>query len=553
MNPQWVFGEAVQEIQATVGSLSEVYPNVSANYLTRESACSGFLKAYKLRISPPQNSKAVVFSLKLIKLNPSSRGLPPPLGFCLLKKFSDTEKSVPVARSRLKIINRRRMLQNGRRRLDRPDQHFRILVRHRALVQRVPADRRGVDSLHLLFVLGKGERRKGIAPAAEPSRSMGRRAVPVRVALPLADQAAIPHIQGDHDPLPALCGNGALPEDLLPYVDVVVDGFKRFDCRKLHPLEDPVGNRPAVDSCVLLHDLHVVQIVGKICPLQIGEFVGDFPLGLLICQIVIEPLHLHAKVPAAGMDDQAVAVVCLVKLDEVVPAAQRADAAKRLLPSDVPDAAQLLQPCLLCKAVRGFTDRKSGRDLCVNQLVQLLQLHVLRSDPCDRHPAADVDPYKPRGGPAVQCHGHPHGAPFSGMHIGHDADLTVFGENAAAQRRDQPLRPAVQRFGKDPCFCVCSFDANQCLFPFCMKQNGKETWMGLFPVFLRVIVNDERFDSLHDAHSFQVGFIEQENLCSVKQSHCAEAFLFLFKYYCISVDSVLVKSRLSSDIICNSF
>lgn len=77
--------------------------------------------------------------------------------------------------------------------------------------------------------------------------------------------------------------------------------------------------------------------------------------------------------------------------------------------------------------------------------------------------------------------------------------------------------------------------------------------MGLFPVFLRVIVNDERFDSLHDAHSFQVGFIEQKNLCSVKQSHCAEAFLFLFKYYCISVDSVLVKIRLSSDIICNSF
>ena len=385
----------------------------------------------------------------------------------------------------LEVVDGAEDLFHIRRRADLVENVLHALVGHGALVQGGLAHRGGVDPRHLLFERRHRKGLPGVRPAHQAARPVGGGEVPVRIALPHAEQAPVPHIDGDEQPLPRFGGDGALPQDPGVGVDVVVDRGKLLHHVELHPLDDHVHHGLPVEHGEALDDPHVVDVLRKQVPGHIGQGLGDAglpgvfqPLDLLgnlllpafrlhpgderldggvvgaverlVPRLLVVAGHLHPQAAAAGVNHQVeVSVVVPVHLDEVVAAAQRADAPFRPEQIHMAGAAQLRQVDLAEIGVRAVPDGEAGGDLLLDQLVQLLEFQPPLPDADGLHAAADVHPHKVRHHLVGDGHGGANGAARPGVDVGHQPDAAARREFLVAQLLHLGDGRAVHHIGKD--------------------------------------------------------------------------------------------------------
>ena len=111
--------------------------------------------------------------------------------------------------------------------------------------------------------------------AHQPARAVRGGAVPVLVALSDANQAAVPHIDGDDQAFASAGGNRALAQNHGVGIDVVMNGGKVFPHRETQAPDDFIHNGLAVEKGEALGQLHIVDIVVKQRPLHIGQLRRD--------------------------------------------------------------------------------------------------------------------------------------------------------------------------------------------------------------------------------------------------------------------------------------
>ena len=127
--------------------------------------------------------------------------------------------------SSLEIIDRADHLHDLHRRRYIGNNALHWLISHGALVQSVLADRGGIDAVHLLGIGLHCEILFCSAPAEQAASAVGCRAVPLRITLADAQQAAVTHIDGDQQLLALLGGDCTLADNIGLVVDVVVEPY----------------------------------------------------------------------------------------------------------------------------------------------------------------------------------------------------------------------------------------------------------------------------------------------------------------------------------------
>ena len=193
------------------------------------------------------------------------------------------------------------------------------LVGLRALIQGRLVDAGRVDALHQGAVLFEAERPPRLSSAHEAPCSVGGGVVPLFVPFASAEERAVPHIERDDEGLPLLGGDGALAQDHLFGIDVVVDGGEAVDHSEGEGLDDCIGDGLAVEVGVALHEAHVREVLFTGGALQGGQRVSC-PLG---GDLLVVGGHLQSDMAAAGVDDQvAFGILVRVDLDEVVAPSQ---------------------------------------------------------------------------------------------------------------------------------------------------------------------------------------------------------------------------------------
>ena len=103
----------------------------------------------------------------------------------------------PLSVRRLEVIEGADDFVNCHGIADVGDDLLHRFVREGSLINGGFVHRRGIDALHSLLVLGQGNALLGLTAAHQPPRAVGRRPVPVGVALTGAEQASVTHIDGD--------------------------------------------------------------------------------------------------------------------------------------------------------------------------------------------------------------------------------------------------------------------------------------------------------------------------------------------------------------------
>ena len=192
--------------------------------------------------------------------------------------------------------------------------------------------------------------------------------VPVRLAAPDGENAAVAHVDRDEDALTLVRCDCSLTENALLGVNVVVYGVERLARHKPRALQENARDDLAVSPREVLTDLDVVQVVLKVAAEKEREVGGNFrrlclkravqilerllqlaapslrliPADELVTRteqfvlavreidgdILIVFSDLLAEVTAARVNDEIVrAVGATVDLDEVIAAAERAEAA----------------------------------------------------------------------------------------------------------------------------------------------------------------------------------------------------------------------------------
>ena len=63
------------------------------------------------------------------------------------------------------------------------------------------------------------------------------------------------------------------------HINVIMDRFKLILCMKLARFQDRLCNDPPVQHGILLHDMHVVNVIVKQSAFAPGHFIGDCHLG----------------------------------------------------------------------------------------------------------------------------------------------------------------------------------------------------------------------------------------------------------------------------------
>ena len=145
-----------------------------------------------------------------------------------------------------------------------------------------------------------------------------------------------------------------------------------------------------------------------------------------------------------------------VHLDEVVAAPQSADALFRPEQVHMAGAAQLLQVDLVQIAVGLGAYVKAGGDLFIDQLIQLLQLHVALPDADGLHAAADVHPHQVGHYFVGDGHGGADGAARPGVYVRHEADAAARGKLLVAKLDHLGDGCLVHYVGEDLCLIVFS-------------------------------------------------------------------------------------------------
>ena len=104
---------------------------------------------------------------------------------------------------------------------------------------------------------------------------MGSGLVPVIVALSDADQASIPHVDGDYQPFTFPCGNSAFPKYHMFCINIIMDGRKLADHMKPHSCHQFVHHGLPVVYRKLLYQLHVMDVLLKQRAFHVGQLSGD--------------------------------------------------------------------------------------------------------------------------------------------------------------------------------------------------------------------------------------------------------------------------------------
>ena len=278
------------------------------------------------------------------------------------------------------------------------------------------------------------------------------------------------------------------------YINIVVDGGERFLGVPLHPLHQLPHHGLPVQLRELLHQLHVVEVVLQQVAGHVGQRLGDVgqdlllgglhllgdltlpSLGLqafderldgllvpavqrLIPSLLVVVGHLQAQVTAAGVDDQvALTVLVHVQLDEVVAAAQGADALAGAIQVHGVGAAELGQVNLVVVGVISVPDGQAGRYLAVDELIQPLQLHPLAGHRHRLHAAADVHPHQVGHHLVPNGQGGADGAAHPGVDVGHDAYLAARCEGLVAEGLNLAAGARFQLIAEDQGGVVGSFD-----------------------------------------------------------------------------------------------
>ena len=115
-------------------------------------------------------------------------------------------------------------------------------------------------------------------------------------------------------------GNGAFAQDHFLRVDVVVDGVEGADCGQAAALQQNLRHELPVLPGKALADLHVVQIVLQVLPVDEAEILGDRGLPVLPLELLEGFLDLGASAGCLVLRDQRVAfgkvfLLALVQVD----------------------------------------------------------------------------------------------------------------------------------------------------------------------------------------------------------------------------------------------
>ena len=156
--------------------------------------------------------------------------------------------------------------------------------------------------------------------------------------------------------------------------------------------------------------------------------------------------------------DVEIPLVVLIHLDEVVSAAQSADAPFRPQQIHMAGTAQLVQVDLIEIAVGLVPDREAGGDPLIDQLVQLLKLQPSLPDAGGLHAAANVHAHQIGHRPVGDGHGSADGTALARVDVGHEPDAAAHREFLIAQLLDLCDGGAIHHVGEDPGLTVFSFD-----------------------------------------------------------------------------------------------
>lgn len=130
-----------------------------------------------------------------------------------------------------------------------------------------------VDPLHFLAELRHGEGLLCCAAAHKTAGAMRSGEVPVLISLASTQQAAIPHVDRDQEPLTALRGHRALAKHHVLRVDIVMDRCELLKHMESHAFYNHVHHRHTIEHRILLGDPHVVDILIEQNALYIGNRV----------------------------------------------------------------------------------------------------------------------------------------------------------------------------------------------------------------------------------------------------------------------------------------
>lgn len=132
-------------------------------------------------------------------------------------------------------------------------------------------------------------------------------------------KAAILVVQLSSIFLAQLCRDSALADDIGLMVDVVMDsleGIEGFQPTAQEIGENPVGNDPAIHDCILLADLHVVQVSRSGIFGQIAEILGNMILLYLCLEVLQSLLQLGGSADSLVLRNHSTALLLFVELSK---------------------------------------------------------------------------------------------------------------------------------------------------------------------------------------------------------------------------------------------
>lgn len=305
----------------------------------------------------------------------------------------------------------------------------------------------------------------GLRAAVKTSRAVWSALVPVVVAEAFADERTISHVEGNQQPLALARRDRALAQYHVVEVDVVVDGREELLLVELQRVQNALLDYLPVERGEALHQRHVLKVCVAVGAGQVRELEGylrllpaaDVRIGLVL--IVLR--DLQAEVAAAGVDDEVeVLLVVAVDLDEVVAAAERAEALLRAARIDLFDAVELVDIDAPVAAVRPLAHVAPVGDVLADERIELRQVQALFAQAHDVHAAADIDADEVRDDVFANRHSRADGAALSRVHVGHYPDLRSRRERLIAERIYLTLRRGLEDVGVDFCGGVGAGELN---------------------------------------------------------------------------------------------
>ena len=326
-------------------------------------------------------------------------------------------------------------------------------VGHGALIEGGLVGGGGVDAGHGLAEGLDGEDAFCLCAARQAAGAVGRGLIPVVIALADTNQTAIAHIDGNQEAFAGPGGDGAFAQNPGLEINIVMDGGEAVFHIQAQAFNQGVDHGVAIELGEALHQAHVVQVVLEVGTGNIGQglrnqvlvfgaevrderldflpapggfelgdggikrltaFLGEVAPGE--CLVILG--DFEPRVATAGVDDEIeVAVIVAVDLDEVVAAAERADAADGAGHRHGLGAPERPQVELLHVRVGRIADAKAGGDGFLDEGIKGGQVEVALAQADGLHATPDVHAHQIGDDFVGDGHGGTDGAPRAGMDI----------------------------------------------------------------------------------------------------------------------------------------